>query len=129
MAAQRIASTSRPLRVGVSKPSSAGRHRNRNDRGMEIDQVGSSSTSRSAGRNNRNNRQGKNNNNSNNNNNNKNRGGNRKPQRKNDKPKASLNQTDLDKDLDSYMMRNESTARNNLDMELDSYMSAAPSKN
>lgn len=134
MAAERIASSSRPSRIGgVSKPASGGRHRSRNDRGMEIDQVGSSTSRDSRGPisgrpNNRNNNNNNNNRQGKNNNNNKNRGGNRKPQ--NQKPKkTSLNQGDLDKDLEAYMLKNESTARNTLDMELDSYMSTAPSKN
>lgn len=42
--------------------------------------------------------------------------------------KEPLTQMDLDKELESYMMKNQSTARNTLDMDLDSYMAAAPSK-
>ena len=131
MAAERITSTStstsRPSRVGVSKPASGGRHRSRNDRGMEVDQVGSSSTSRDSRDSTSGRRNNRNNNNRQGNSNYKNRGGNRKPPRQNDKPKkTSLNQSDLDKELDAYMMTNESTARTTLDMELDAYMSSAP---
>lgn len=126
MAAERISST-RPASSSssrISKPSSGARHQRRgNDRGMEIDQVGSS---RGNNRND-NNRNNRNNRTSNNNNNNKNRRGNDSRSAK-PKKSAPLNQTDLDKDLESYMMKNESTAKNTLDMDLDSYMSAAPSK-
>lgn len=120
MAADRLnSSTSRPSarpssnsNSRISKPR---QQRRGNDRGMEIDQVGSSRGS-GGGRNNR----SKNGNN----NNNRRRGNDSK---RSSKPKA-LNQSDLDKDLESYMMKNESTAKNTLDMELDSYMSTAPSK-
>lgn len=137
MAAERIASTtSRPSfnrNSGVSK-ATGGHHRRRNDRGMEVDQVGSSSTSR-GGRNNRGGRGGRvdregrrNATTSTNNSNNRNNNNRRKPQNNQKPKKTSLNQSDLDKDLESYMMKNDSTARNTLDMELDSYMSAAPLK-
>jgi hypothetical protein len=134
MAAERISSSSRPSVASsgprISKASIGGRlRRNRNDRGMEIDQVGSSSNSRDsrgAVPGNRNNRNRNNRNNNTNNPNNNNR--NRKSQVNQKPKKSSLNQSDLDNELESYMMKNESTARNTLDMELDSYMSAAPSK-
>ncbi|TEB15285.1 hypothetical protein C9890_0621 [Perkinsus sp. BL_2016] len=100
-------------RGSISKPRNQPRTRKNNDRGMEIDQVGGESSS--------NERRGRNK-------------GNRPPQPRNGSSKtkvlkkSQLSSTDLDKELESYMMKNESTARNTLDMELDSYMSTAPSK-
>lgn len=141
LAAERISSRSGPTRrhissssTTVTKPTSGRRHHRRNDRGMEVDQVGSTANSNAGGltrrtpgnkssrrhqtRNGGSNRNGPAS------------GGPRN--RNNQKPKKSSvsppNQSDLDKELESYMMKNDSTARNTLDMELDSYMSSAPSK-
>lgn len=138
MAAERLSSqtirhssASAPRPSRVAKTQSGGRHqRRRNDRGMEVDQVGSAPNSNN-NNNNNNNRinknKPKNNNKNKNNSNNSNK--NRNNRRNNQQPKKTpLNQSDLDKELEAYMMKNESTARNTLDMELDSYMSAAPSK-
>lgn len=127
MAAERLSTPAPSFRSNSSHSSSRGVQksrapRRRNERGMEVDQVGSASTSN--GR--RNNRNNNNNRNRDNNNNNKNS---RKSDSRSSVKKSPLNQSDLDKELDSYMMKNETTARTSLDMELDSYMSSAPSKN
>lgn len=43
--------------------------------------------------------------------------------------KKPLSQTDLDKDLEAYMMKNTTTAQATLDMDIDAYMAGASSKN
>lgn len=137
MAAERISTRSEPSRPrprarfesSVSKPFSAGRHhRRRDDRGMEVDQIGSSSLNRGSS-------SGPRRGNSRSHNQSRNGGvsgrdgRNRNSSRINKSvKKGDINQSDLDKELDAYMMKNESTARTTLDMDLDSYMSAAPSK-
>lgn len=130
MAAERLSSqtirhssASAPRPSRVSKTQSGGRHqRRRNDRGMEVDQVGSAPSNNNRANKNKPKNNSKNKNNTNANKNRNNRRNNQQPK------KTPLNQSDLDKELEAYMMKNESTARNTLDMELDSYMSAAPSK-
>ena len=103
------------------------RSHHRNDRRMEIDTIGDDT----AKRNNRNNSHNRNRNNSSrpqdskNRNNSRSRSG--RPGRRDEK--KPLSQTDLDKDLEAYMMKNATTAQATLDMDIDSYMAAAPSKN
>lgn len=120
MAAERLSSSGRSASSsrGVQK---ARNPRRRNDRGMEVDQVGSASSNDRRNNRNRNNR-------NRNNNNNGSKKNTRNPRAPGGNKKTPVNQSDLDKELEAYMMKNESTARNTLDMELDSYMSAAPSK-
>lgn len=101
------------------------RDHHRNDRRMEIDTIADDS-------NKRNNRNGPRNNNRSNRNP-------RNGDRKNDRSRSTrpgrreekkpLNESDLDKDLESYMMKSTTTAQATLDMDIDSYMSAGPSKN
>ena len=137
MAAERISRSepSRPrprarFESSVSKPLSAGRHhRRRDDRGMEVDQIGSSSLNRGSS-------SGPRRGNSRSHNHSRNGGVSGRNGRRNQNSsrinksikKGDINQSDLDKELDAYMLKNESTARATLDMDLDSYMSAAPSK-
>jgi hypothetical protein len=99
----------------------------RNDRRMEIDTVGDDSNKRPSNSS-TNNANSRNRNNRNNRKDDKNRNDSRsRPGRREEK--KPLNQNDLDKDLESYMMKNNTTAQASLDMDIDSYMASAPSKN